>query len=167
MEEDIFPHKLSIDTEEGIEEERRLCYVGITRAKEKLFITSAELRRSYYGVEYKQPSRFISELPEEEIEFKQIFSDDFKNNARYASSASYTKEDEGIQAVHTIGKYSSEESTHSDSKFKVRDKLIHPKFGLGTVIKIEGSGDNVKLTILFGSTKKIFMEKYTPLEKAD
>ena len=176
MEEDIFPHKLSVDTEEGVEEERRLCYVGITRAKEKLFITSAELRRSFYGSEYKQPSRFLAELPQEVLELKRFFSNGFRSSTDSLSSDSFTPKsasfttrdlENDIKNEKSIMENFLEKGNHNDSKFKLRDRVIHPKFGIGTIIKIEGSGDNVKLTIFFGSTPKVFLEKYTPLEKIE
>ena len=68
MEEDIFPHRLSSDTEEGIEEERRLCYVGITRPWSGSISPAAELRRTFNEIYHKEPSRFIFEIPEELLE---------------------------------------------------------------------------------------------------
>ena len=77
MEEDTFPHKLCVDTDSAVEEERRLCYVGITRAMDRLFLTSADLRRSYMGPEYKRPSRFIEEIPSKLLEVKNYSSQFF------------------------------------------------------------------------------------------
>jgi DNA helicase-2/ATP-dependent DNA helicase PcrA len=95
MEENIFPHKLSIDTEEGIEEERRLCYVGITRAREQLFITNAEMRRSFLGLEYREPSRFIYEIPES-----------LKQSTTY-SSTGYGSSSRGREGFSGSGNYGS------------------------------------------------------------
>ncbi|MDR3238393.1 MAG: UvrD-helicase domain-containing protein [Spirochaetia bacterium] len=168
MEEDMFPHKLSIDTEEGIEEERRLCYVGITRAKERLFITNAELRRSFMGLEYKEPSRFIDEM-QTLMENLTFGSDDIRfgkgkpfaatDNFRYAK-----KKDEPVELSENSPFLPSEKAERG-SAFKLRDRVIHPKYGTGTIMNIEGSGDTIKLIILFGASKKSFLEKYTPLEK--
>ncbi|MCP4136165.1 MAG: UvrD-helicase domain-containing protein [bacterium] len=225
MEEDTFPHKFSLDSEEGIEEERRLCYVGITRAMEQLYITNAELRRSYSGTDYRQPSRFINEIPRDLIEIKSFYSEEtgysggFAGNrgSSYGSSGSSSYRSSGSSSYgqgssssssssssfrsgssgatgatgasrSSSGTYSNSRS-HSDptpdsgenqdlfgssegtdesgSKFQVREKVIHPKFGLGLVLKIEGSGDNTKLTITFGGTRKTFLEKYTPLERVN
>jgi DNA helicase-2/ATP-dependent DNA helicase PcrA len=168
MEEDLFPHKLSIDTEEGIEEERRLCYVGITRAKERLFITNAELRRSFMGLEYKEPSRFIEEI-HTLIETTTFGSDDIRygkgkpfaapDNFRYAK-----KKAEPVELSENSPFLQSGKAEHG-SAFKLRDRVMHPKYGAGVITNIEGSGDNIKLTILFGEFRKSFIEKYTPLEK--
>jgi len=213
MEEDTFPHKLSIDTDEGIEEERRLCYVGITRAMDRIFISNAEMRRSFMGVDYREPSRFIYELPEHLMERKSYVSDGFNSGRsrgnsyssfqkpapserrgfgqassgsssyRNPSSDSSTRStynsfgSSGSQAFRkpkadaeeNAGKIQKEEAAkpaENGSKFRKRERVIHPKFGTGTITMIEGSGDNVKLTILFGTRLKTFLEKYTPLERA-
>ena len=166
MEEDTFPHKFSTDTEEGIEEERRLCYVGITRAMERIFLTSAELRRTFHEVFYKEPSRFIFEIPRDCIETKNYFTEGF-NSERISRNSSFIKDklnDIGIQDEDKTG-IQTEEEEISDSKFKLRDNVMHPKYGMGRVIKIDGKGDNLKLTILFSSSRKTFLEKYTPLER--
>ena len=182
LEEGIFPHSLSVDTEEGVEEERRLCYVGITRAKERLYMSNAELRRSYNGVEYKQPSRFIEEIPSDLLETTSYDTNDFhsyggnpSHQRGFQKSSSYSNQapvkqykltptqgnekrmDEDIKTPHKVT---------NDSAFQVKDKVQHPKYGRGTIVKIEGTGDNVKLSILFvDKTVKHFLEKYTSLEK--
>ena len=174
MEEDLFPHKLSSDTDEGIEEERRLCYVGITRAMERIYLTSAELRRSFHEVYHKEPSRFILEIPRELMEMQEYYSDSYHGGQTMRNS--YTE-----KKIYTESHYDEETTDGNDktdeqqeeividgpneSKFRVRDSVMHPKYGLGSVIGIEGSGDNIKLTILFGRSSKTFLEKYTPLEK--
>ncbi len=151
MEENIFPHKFSIDTEEGIEEERRLCYVGITRAMDRIILTTAEIRRSYMmTADYREPSRFIFEIPEDHLIQSSYNSDGFRSAPQYDRSRSYHNNNYNRTAC---------------SKFNTREKVVHPKYGTGTILTIEGSGDNTKLTILFGSSKKTFLEKYTPLEK--
>lgn len=169
MEENIFPHILSIDTEDGIEEERRLCYVGITRAMERIYITNAEIRRSYRGIDYKMASRFISEIPEELIEKQSHYSDNFhfsntRRNNYYKTDFPGHSENNGFTSVAAI---SSSSGTTADkgSKFSTWERVLHPKYGIGQIVKIDGYGDNVKLTILFGQSKKVFLEKYTPLEK--
>ncbi len=156
MEEDMFPHRFSIDTEEGIEEERRLCYVGITRAMERIYLTSAELRRTYGGVQYKEPSRFIREIPEESIVLQTYYGNDV------------TGFGETVREERTfVTKQApvAEDREGAGSRFQKKDMIIHPRYGVGKIIKIEGNGDNIKLTINFDRGTKTFMEKYTPLEK--
>lgn len=179
MEENTFPHKFSIDTDQGIEEERRLCYVGITRAMDRIFITNAELRRSYAGTETKFVSRFIDEIPWEFINRTRHESQSFgwgANSYRESygntgsSNVSYSKKEvpdngkpEESYLDQILEKKNGEDE--SPSKFSVKESVMHPKYGVGRVVSIEGTGDNIKLTISFGITKRVFMEKYTPLQK--
>ena len=182
LEENTFPHKFSIDTEEGIEEERRLCYVGITRAMDRIYLISADVRRSFAGVDYKIHSRFIDEIPPEYLQIHNLDSVNYnnrktvkagssmqtyqgvsrwgnkvKNTSGFASKSTYDGEIERIPIEEDLGR--------NGSNFMVQERVLHPRFGPGRIVKIEGSGDNIKLTISFGLTKKVFMEKYTPLEK--
>lgn len=176
MEEDTFPHKLSVNTEQGIEEERRLCYVGLTRAMDRVFITSADLRRSYFGTEYKRSSRFIDEIPPEFMNKKNYTSRDFggrenfpsatyrnSGNIQYGTNA--TGGNRNAESFNDTFRKDSVEHESGESNFTLKENVLHPKFGVGKIVKIEGSGDNIKLTINFGLTKKVFMEKYTPLQK--
>ncbi len=176
MEEDIFPHRLSSDTEEGIEEERRLCYVGITRAMERVYITCAELRRTFHEIFHKEPSRFIFEIPTDLLEVQEFFSSNYQNGATFRNpfgvKKTYTESHfaDVVEDDTSLAEDADDQASpvgRSDSKFRVRDSVMHPKYGIGRVLSIEGSGDNVKLTILFGRSSKTFLEKYTPLEKAE
>ena len=168
MEENIFPHRLASDTEEGIEEERRLCYVGLTRAMERAYVTCAELRRTFHEIYHNEPSRFIFEIPEELLEIQEYSSNDYpssimmrQNRYERRPSADAGEESEPVGAPVGV----EQTNGRTESKFKVRDSVLHPRYGIGRIIRVEGSGDNVKLTILFGTSSKTFMEKYTPLEK--
>ncbi len=173
MMENMFPHKFSIDTEEGIEEERRLCYVGITRARERIFITSAELRRSFIGIDYMEPSRFIFEIPQDLIVMKKYYSEGFGGNSGFTGYKKNTRlHHDTNENIYTGEKEPLEltdvpavEKNSGESKFRPREMVAHPKYGMGMILTIEGSGDNLKLTILFGTSKKTFLEKYTPLKK--
>jgi DNA helicase-2/ATP-dependent DNA helicase PcrA len=181
MEEGTIPHKFSLDTDQGIEEERRLCYVGITRAMDRIFLTNAELRRSYAGPENKMPSRFIDEMPWEFINRTSYISQGFgggdnsyRDNSRSTSENrpyASNKTEPSIQSKPKEPSYIDElyekksESDESGSKFNLKESVMHPKFGVGRIASIEGTGDNIKLTISFGLTKRVFMEKYTPLQK--
>lgn len=185
MEENTFPHKFSIDTEEGIEEERRLCYVGITRAMDRIYILSADVRRSFAGVDYKIPSRFIDEIPPEYMQVHSLDSvSSHRRGAAVAASSSGRYQGDSGRAWGNTGAAATPVSpaagvtdgeiqripVHEDtggngSSFSVQERVMHPRFGPGRIVRIEGSGDNIKLTISFGLTRKVFMEKYTPLEK--
>ncbi|PKL41354.1 MAG: ATP-dependent DNA helicase PcrA [Spirochaetae bacterium HGW-Spirochaetae-1] len=195
MEENTFPHKFSIDSEEGIEEERRLCYVGITRAKERIFITNAEIRRSFLGVEYREPSRFIGEIPES-LKKSTYYNgnghgNDYGSSSARRSSYGSASPAGGTGSYGTISSRSlrgavnndviqtdkpvpvradnelDEEASKDISRFRLRERVMHPRYGSGIILNIEGTGDNIKLTINFTSGRKTFLEKYTPLEKID
>ncbi len=169
MEENTFPHRLAMDTEEGLEEERRLCYVGITRAMERIILTNADIRRTYAGADYKEPSRFIFELPRDLLELKSYENDYFGRNSRTLTSPSYGGQQRNSSSSGTIERPVEQDDgspSTSGSRFKKLERVLHPKYGIGTIIKFEGSGDNLKLTILFSTGAKTFLEKYTPLEKA-
>ena len=168
MEEDMFPHRLSTDSEEGIEEERRLCYVGITRAMERVYLTCADLRRTFHEVYHNEPSRFLLEIPQELMESTTHTSTGYPGAQ---ASRSYNEKkiyaETHMTAVPVEEPEAEERIFVSDSRFRVRESVMHPKYGVGRILTIEGSGDNIKLTILFGKSSKTFLEKYTPLEKVN
>lgn len=164
LEENTFPHRFSIDDEDGIEEERRLCYVGITRAMDMAYLTNAEIRRTYGGIDYRQPSRFIEEIPDHLLD-KKTYYNDGPGLAR-----AWKQREEVKPAWENVIKLDSKteeknEVDQSSSKFKMKDTVVHPKYGIGRIVNIEGKDDNIKLTIIFSKGKKTFLEKYTPLEK--
>jgi len=168
MEENLFPHANCLESESAIEEERRLCYVGITRAMDRLYMTSAELRRSYAGVDYRQPSRFLFEIDQSLL--VRVYHEDAGVSSERLSAAQRNWVDSISRSVGSTGKETKEESQldvfSSGSKFQIKDRVMHPKYGVGKVIAISGSGDDVKLEVVFDSAGlKTFMEKYTPLEK--
>ena len=152
--------------------------MGLTRAMDRIFITNAELRRSYMGPEYKQPSRFIDEIPREFINIKSYNSqgyggeNNYREQYRNAEIKTFnTDRSSFAEQQKTKDSYSDSiperrsENDESGSKFMLKESVMHPKFGVGRIISIEGTGDNIKLTISFGLTKRVFMEKYTPLQK--
>ncbi len=200
LEENLFPHKLSMESDAEIEEERRLCYVGITRAKERLFLTSCELRRNFESVEYRRQSRFLEEIPQELVEEKYytesggrgLLGGYGRGTGGYAgggssSSASFRRQSREPDSFRSSGhnvsagsfsagalkerlrsevKIPAASAGHgSGSAFRPGDRVRHPKYGYGVIQTVEGTGDNIRLNIVFGTSRKVFMEKYTPLEK--
>ncbi len=150
VEEGIFPSGMSFD-EGRLQEERRLAYVGITRAKRKLTISYAELRRLYGKEERHIPSRFITELPEENIREIRL-----RGNINRAANF-------GAVAKHppkTIA------FILEDDVWKMGQKVYHAKFGQGTIINVEGSGEATRLQIAFqGNGIKWLIAKMAKLEK--
>ncbi len=153
MEGRIFPHIKSIDSEKEMEEERRLCYVGITRAKERLFLTNAERRRIYGQEMYNPPSEFIDDIPRELMSYG-------------AEARRQITEDRRL-VIDGRGENNSltPQLTNSPTQFPVGSKVIHPQFGNGIILQREGRGENSKLTIFFRNAgKKKLALKYTHLK---
>jgi DNA helicase-2/ATP-dependent DNA helicase PcrA len=165
MEEGLLPHYRRGEEIEDLEEERRLCYVGMTRAKEKLFLSRAE-RRSTFGVgRANLPSRFLDELPSEliEIEERERKGSDFYWEERLPATLSREPELREEDLVHIgreLANRSSEENPHptSDERtlspegfypLKIGMKVRHPKFGVGRVRSVEGMDEEQKATVVF------------------
>jgi DNA helicase-2/ATP-dependent DNA helicase PcrA len=146
MEEGIFPHARSQSDLKELAEERRLAYVGITRARERLFLTRA-LTRSVWGAPSFNPqSRFLEEIPEDLIVFKRANGD--------------------AEETFTSGNNPWGRDKSQVMQLEIGDKVTHDKFGLGTVVEVAGSGDNSEATIDFGSNgKKRLLLRYAPVEK--
>lgn len=133
-EEELFPHYLSMGEPKGMEEERRLCYVGMTRAMHKLFMTYAELRRIHGKRVYHRPSRFLREIPDNLV-------DEIRFRTQVTRPQSYT------------GSYQPE----PQSKFRIGKDVHHRIFGDGTIIDIEGEGEQMQVKVRFANvgTKKL------------
>lgn len=148
VEEGMFPSLMSAEEAGRLEEERRLCYVGMTRAKEKLYLTYAEMRRLYGQDKYHKPSRFIKELPEnclDEVRMKAQVS-------RPASSGRFSS--------------TSVKASFNESGFGLGQRVKHPKFGEGTIINFEGSGPQSRVQVAFnGEGIKWLVTQYAKLEK--
>lgn len=121
MEEGVFPSKQSNDDFAKLEEERRLCYVGMTRAMQKLVISHAEIRRQYGREEYHRPSRFIREIPSE-------FIDEVRSKIKPTTGFKMVQNDTGLE----LGK-----------------NVNHAKFGSGVVLAVEGSGPSARVQVKF------------------
>ncbi len=144
VEEGMFPSVQSNEDISRLEEERRLCYVGITRAKEKLFMCHAESRRLYGQEKSHRPSRFLKELPVECIEEIRLSTKVSRPAGRFSASASHE----------------SFESTG----FNLGQRVSHPKFGEGTILNYEGSGANSIVQVNFDSAgTKMLMTELAPL----
>ncbi len=165
MEEGLFPQSRSAESEEELEEERRLCYVGITRAKERLVLTHASERRLYGYPQSNLMSRFVQEIPREAMEFSGSDSDmvySFRDRVPWenASFAAARKESKSVQAEVP----QAPRSGPGDRYYKGA-VVRHAKFGLGTVQRSEGAGDDLKIGVSFpGHGVKTLAVKYANLE---
>ena len=151
MEEGIFPHSRTLDDPEELQEERRLAYVGLTRARENLFITRAEYRSAWGAPNYNLASRFITEIPAKVIEWNQ--AQERSTNLRNSIRRNFT-------APKATGKISTTMILNAG------DRVSHDTFGLGTVIEVNGEGDRAEATIDFGSFgDKRLLLRYAPVVK--
>ncbi len=176
LEEGLFPHKLSLDDEAALEEERRLCYVGMTRARDRLILSRGRSRRSYAREDYEatRPSRFLREIPSELLEPLSISVTGAKPRTVWENAVSSRADiDRFLQERGALGRRSgfgragAASAARSNSRWKLGSTVRHPKFGLGTVLDCEGDGEDAKLTVSFpGYGKKKFVEKFAPLERA-
>ena len=147
MEEGYLPHQRSISTESELEEERRLCYVGITRAMEQLYLSHANSRRTYRETEYRTLSRFISEIPEHVI----------KHVDRYRSPFQQS------DSLHEV-------VPNEAVDYYVNQIVHHPQFGRGKVTKISGAGREIYITVRFsrsGITKQLAISVVPDLTVSD
>lgn len=153
MEEGLFPHKMSMDNIDGLEEERRLCYVGITRARTKLYLSYAESRRMHGDVNLCRPSRFINEIPKDlidEIRMKSSVSRPSFGNTRIGNKAS-SKLNGNIEVPET--------------DLSLGQRVVHGKFGEGVVLNYEGQGPNARVQVNFDSAgSKWLVLSYAKLE---
>ena len=150
LEDGIFPHSRTFDDKNEIEEERRLAYVGLTRAEHRLYLTRAESRSSWGPPNYNPPSRFLDEIPESVIEWRnKPISSTFTRRTTYAAPP-----------ARATGK------TNVSIELVVGERVSHDTFGLGTVVSLSGEGDRAEATINFGSYgEKRLLLRYAPVEK--
>ena len=154
MEEGIFPHSRTLGDKNEIEEERRLAYVGLTRARERLYISRSEYRTAWGAPAYNPASRFLAEIPEGVIEW-----DEHEPSA--PRNSSLTRSANFMPAPRATGRTSD-----STMVLEVGDRVSHDTFGLGSVIAVSGAGDRAEATINFGSYgEKRLLLRYAPVEK--
>lgn len=186
MEEGIFPGYKSMDQEKEIEEERRLCYVGITRAKQHLYLICAKQRTIFGATQCNKISRFIKEIPKELLQGHEKIESSYK--AKIESQKDFEgnwirikpeKENNTYQTKNNLKNFKfktaesflesikkNKEQTEVDiTKYKIGQKIFHPKFGEGIIEKVEAEGNDLKLDISFkNSGKKRLMAKYAKIE---
>ncbi|MBC7086985.1 MAG: UvrD-helicase domain-containing protein [Tissierellales bacterium] len=150
MEEGLFPISRSLDSEEELEEERRLCYVAITRAKEKLFITSAKRRTLYGNTNYTIQSRFINEM-ENYLEIDESTSNrklekETQSRDKLVEFIDYTKDHYTPKINYQNTKINQK---NNNVNIEIGMKVKHPKFGIGMIVMIKDDGNDKKITVAF------------------
>jgi DNA helicase II / ATP-dependent DNA helicase PcrA len=162
MEDAVFPHARSLGDPHELEEERRLAYVGITRARERLYLTRAAMRSSWGSPMVNPPSRFLTEIPAGIVEERgQVVPSGAAAHSTRWDSAPRNASSARTPARPTVAAPSGE-IVH----LAPGDKVLHPAFGLGTVVTTSGVGDKAQASIDFGSegTKRLLL-RYAPVEK--
>ncbi|MFE6915627.1 DNA helicase PcrA [Streptomyces rubiginosohelvolus] len=163
LEDGVFPHMRALGQTKELEEERRLAYVGITRARERLYLTRAAMRSAWGQPSYNPPSRFLEEIPEAHLEWKRKgpMAAPAGPTSGITSSLSSSRSRSGPSGFAT--RRSSDKPTVS---LAVGDRVTHDQFGLGTVTAVEGHGDQAKATVDFGDERpKKLLLRYAPVEK--
>ena len=170
MEEGLFPHSRTLLDDTEIEEERRTCYVGITRAERRLYLTYARQRTIYGRTEMSRPSRFLAEIPEELVEHKE--ADFFGGTDLRAPSNIWSERSTRTERKrympppqHTAAD-GSVIRPDASAAFQAGDAVRHSKWGDGRIVAISGSGEDAELSIAFpGEGIKKFVQKYAPILK--
>lgn len=151
MEENIFPHIRSMGDDAGLEEERRLCYVGITRAKERLYLTRAQRRLLYGRASYNEPSRFLDEIPS-------LLVNDLNRSGRH----------EPIDPNASIETYAKKVPSAPAECYNVGDRVHHDMWGDGVITGLSGEGDLAQIAVTFPKVgPKKLIAKYAPIHKVN
>ena len=173
LEEGLFPHSRSREDDEELEEERRLCYVGMTRAQERLVLTSAARRRVFGEYQPSEASRFIDEVPAELVDRLESLSLPSSRSTRLGTTrspkSSWSSRSRWSQPTDETFRstYAPEDEDQSLSAIGLGTQVRHPRFGVGTIVAVEPLPDDAKLTVKFKTVgQKKLLAKYAKLTPA-
>ncbi|MDX2596916.1 MULTISPECIES: DNA helicase PcrA [Streptomyces] len=167
MEDGVFPHMRALGQTKELEEERRLAYVGITRARERLYLTRSAMRSAWGQPSYNPPSRFLEEIPTTHLEWKRTGAPAPRAAAPVSGiAASLSSSRSRSSAAGASGFATRRASEKPAVALAVGDRVTHDQFGLGTVVAVSGVEDKAQATIDFGDGKpKRLLLRYAPVEK--
>jgi DNA helicase-2/ATP-dependent DNA helicase PcrA len=183
LEENLFPSGRAAESEDesDVEEERRLAYVGMTRARQKLWLTYARMRRVWGQEQFNPPSRFLKEIPQALIDFKtatetnrfvsrygsdSAAAGSWGNTGNANSDRNRMRPNGGGDDFQAFPDYDDDIDSSSENALVKGHRVRHPTFGVGTVYATEGNGDNFKVSVMFSDkTIKKFVAKYARLER--
>ncbi|MBZ6131211.1 DNA helicase PcrA [Streptomyces olivaceus] len=169
MEDGVFPHMRALGQSKELEEERRLAYVGITRARERLYLTRATLRSAWGQPSYNPPSRFLEEIPAPHLEWKRTGANGPAPSAPVSGVAASLSSSRSRSSASGASGFATRRSASADQptvSLAVGDRVTHDQFGLGTVVGVKGTGANAEATVDFGDPKpKRLLLRYAPVEK--
>jgi DNA helicase-2/ATP-dependent DNA helicase PcrA len=172
LEEGLFPHSRSSEDEAELEEERRLCYVGMTRAQSQLVLTSAARRRVFGEYQSTEPSRFLDEIPSELLEriaptYASSYQGSFNHGHYEFRTNPYGRKGKSPRFKEAESSYKYEEEDQSAAGLRSGMRVRHAQFGVGTVVSVEEHNDDMKITVRFNlvGVKKL-LARYAKLEPA-
>jgi DNA helicase-2/ATP-dependent DNA helicase PcrA len=168
MEEGIFPHSRSIGDPEQMEEERRLCYVGITRAEDELYLTFANMRNLYGSTMMNPPSRFLGEIPQDCAQFLKFQGVDRQSlQTQRVGSGIVEPQPRKVTTGYVSAPSNGGKPHKQDKQFVAGDKVQHNKWGVGTIIAVKGEGQDMQLQIAFPAPVgiKLLLAEFAPITK--
>ncbi|MET9149806.1 DNA helicase PcrA [Streptomyces griseoflavus] len=167
MEDGVFPHMRALGQAKELEEERRLAYVGITRARERLYLTRSTLRSAWGQPSYNPPSRFLEEIPAAHLEWKRTGSSAPASSGPVSGVAASLSSSRSRSSASGASGFATRRTAEKPVvSLAVGDRVTHDQFGLGTVVGVKGTGANAEATIDFGESKpKRLLLRYAPVEK--
>lgn len=171
MEDGLFPSSRAFTSESELEEERRLCYVGITRAEEELFLTHATIRTLYGSTRYNVASRFIKEIPEGLLEVEEPKNNDTSKSKKSNNFISNTSKSSIREQKKYLGGYIDKKpkkdiaNSGNNTDIKSGTKVMHKAWGEGVIVQIKGEGDSTEITVAFEKQGlKKLMLSFAPIE---
>ncbi|MEV7000210.1 DNA helicase PcrA [Streptomyces sp. NPDC093982] len=167
MEDGVFPHMRALGQTKELEEERRLAYVGITRARERLYLTRSSMRSAWGQPSYNPPSRFLEEIPAAHVDWKRTGATSPVSSGPAAGVAASLSSSRSRSSASGVSGFATRRTSEKPVvQLAVGDRVTHDQFGLGTVTAVKGTGGNAEATIDFGDTKpKRLLLRYAPVEK--
>ncbi|MFJ8044754.1 DNA helicase PcrA [Kitasatospora sp. NPDC096147] len=168
MEDGIFPHMRALNQVKELEEERRLAYVGLTRARQRLYLTRSVLRSAWGQPSYNPASRFLEEIPETLVHWKRTGASAVPASRGFSSSSGSRKSGGAAASSPKAGWGQSARRVVEKEvvALAVGDRVTHDSFGLGTVVATTGVGDKAQATVDFGGAgRKQLLLRYAPVEK--
>ena len=155
MEDGVFPHARTLSEIKELEEERRLAYVGITRARQRLYLSRAAVRSAWGAPQHNPPSRFLEEIPDEHLDWRRDESAITRWSGRSA-----------VQTRYEPARRAPSASDKPVLQLQPGDRVVHDTFGMGTVVATRGEGQQLQAEVDFGSNGvKRLLVRYAPLEK--
>jgi DNA helicase-2/ATP-dependent DNA helicase PcrA len=162
LEDGVFPHVRALGDVNELEEERRLAYVGLTRARERLYVSRAVVRSAWGAPQHNPQSRFLAEIPESLIDWRRTQA----AQTSWAPSSVSSRRVDNRPAANFTTTVNSTNQTRPTPNLAPGDRVVHDSFGMGTVVSVQGQGDQAVAAVDFGSNGvKRLLLRYAPVEK--